>query len=90
MHEAKNVRQAVAALGGGGAVGRLTETSRFAVHNWVKRDQFPGQHYVTLQEAARANGLHIRDDLFARVLVHPRDIKAEALQPNDPSISPTS
>jgi hypothetical protein len=75
MHEAKSVREAVKALGGGQVVGDFTRTSRFAVHNWVKRDQIPGHHYGVMNERASAVDLRIPDDLYARVLVHPRDVK---------------
>lgn len=70
------VREVVKALGGGAVVGDLTGTSRFAVHNWVKRNQFPGHHYKAIQEMVqRLHGAQVADDLFARVLVHPRALK---------------
>lgn len=71
----KSVREVVKALGGGQKVGDLTETSRFAVHNWVKRDQFPGHHYSVVQAAAALEGFRVPDELFARMLAHPRDLK---------------
>jgi hypothetical protein len=71
----RNVREVAKAFGDGQKLADLTGTSRFAVHNWIKRDQIPGHHYAAIQEATRALGLCVPDELFARVLVHPRDIK---------------
>lgn len=87
MTDTTSVRSVVKALEGGGVVGQLTGTSRFAVHNWVKRNQFPGHHYKVLQAAAAVKGLHIPDDLFARVLVHPSAVKEDHLT-DDHSVSP--
>jgi hypothetical protein len=77
MQTVKSVREAVKLLGGGPAVGEATGTSRFAVHYWVKREMIPGSHYQTMRRLAAEKNLHIPDDFFARVLIHPRDIREQ-------------
>jgi hypothetical protein len=77
MQTVKSVREAVKLLGGGPKVGEATQTSRFAVHYWVKREMIPGSHYQVMRRLAAEKNLHIPDEFFARVLIHPRDIKEQ-------------